>query len=121
MIQSFHVPNWHPTRLNDLLGVHWGTAHKRKQADKEMVAAYARMAGITLAKGKRRVRRIITLGPRQRGGDPDCFDKSLLDALVACGALKGDSKEWVELMPVEYATGDEKATTVLLEDIEEEV
>lgn len=90
---------------------------RMKKSDREMVAGYARLAEVPKAKRKRRVRLTIVLGPRQRGADPDAFWKGLLDSLVAAELLVDDSKEWVELAPVEYERGKERATRIVLEDM----
>jgi hypothetical protein len=31
------IPGWHPVRVNQLVGVHWGTRSRRKRADAAMV------------------------------------------------------------------------------------
>lgn len=112
------IPRWHPRRLNELLACrHWGKRHRLKKADQNMVAAYCHQAGVPLAAGKRRVSLRITLGPRQRGADPDAYWKVLLDALVECGRLKDDSRQWCEVTPVEYDRGPERVTTITMEDV----
>ena len=58
-----------------------------KKADREVVGLHARLSGIPPATGRRRVSLVLTLAPRQRGGDPDAYWKSTLDALTACGLL----------------------------------
>lgn len=104
-------------RLNQLIGCHWATKHRRTKADRQLVGYCCHHAGVPPATGKRRVKLTVVLGPRQRGPDPDAFWKSLLDALVACGALRGDSKEWVELPPVAYQRGRARSMHLILEDI----
>lgn len=112
------IPRWHPARLNTLkAGVHWATAARLKRFDKDVVAISVMGAAVPKADGKRSVELAIVLGPRMRGGDPDSYWKSLLDALVACGALLGDAKEHVELLPVRYERGSQHATLILLRDI----
>jgi Holliday junction resolvase RusA-like endonuclease len=112
---EFFVPNWHPTRLNVLLGKHHVEAWRLKQTDKAVVLFYS--AGkVPAAQGKRRVTLRIVIGPRQRGGDTDAYWKSTLDALVANHLLMDDNRTWVELMPVQFERGA-KGTWILLEDI----
>jgi CHAD domain-containing protein len=109
------IPDWHPTPLNKLLGVHWATAAKRKKADRKMVWAYS----AHIAKGrkvKRSVEVTITLAPKQRACDPDSYQKSLGDALVHCCALVNDSHVWVEWLPVKFERGERKATRIVLRD-----
>lgn len=101
MTYEIEIERWHPTRLNELLGLPWSRA-RRKHRDADMVAGYCLQRHVTRATGKRRVSLTIGLGPRERGGDPDCYWKSLLDALVKCGALVDDSAKWVDLGAVEY-------------------
>ncbi|HYH64303.1 MAG TPA: hypothetical protein VD866_06355 [Urbifossiella sp.] len=113
------IPRWHPARVNQLLGGHWARGHKLKSRDRFMVLAYARDAKVPPATGRRRVRLKIVLLPGQRGGDPDCYFKSLLDALTGCGALADDNRQHVELAPVEYERGtrDDWGTVITLEDV----
>jgi hypothetical protein len=111
---SIHISNWHPTPVNKIINSYWSIAHRLKKADKAMVYFYGK--DIPKAEGKRSVKLLITLGKGQHGCDPDAYNKSLLDALVYCGLLKNDSKELVELQPVEFKRG-EKATTIVLEEI----
>jgi hypothetical protein len=113
------LPAWHPTPVNRLVGAHFGTRARRKRHDRELVAAHALAAGIPRATRRRRVQLCITLGPRQRAADPDAYWKSTLDALVACGQLVNDSRQWVELGPVTFARGPAPATSIVLEDLGE--
>jgi hypothetical protein len=113
------VPNWHPARVNELLG-HWRKAHRLKSADRNTVVLEAYRQGVPKARGKRRVHLEIVLGPGQRGADPDAFWKSSLDALVRAGLLVDDRKECVELAPVTFSRGERKATVITLTDLEGE-
>lgn len=110
------IPGWHPTKLNDMLGGHWAKGHRLKGFDAQIVGLCVRGAGVPRAGCRREVTLEIVLGPRMRGGDPDCYWKSLLDALVLCGALKGDSKEHVVCHPVRYSRARRKATVITLWD-----
>lgn len=111
------VPHWHPTPLNVLLhGKKWaGVARKKK--DRETIAAYSLLARVPRAAGKRRVTITIVLGPRQRGGDVDAYQKSSLDALKHAGMLVDDSRHWCEIMPLKWLRAAERATVIELEDI----
>jgi hypothetical protein len=112
---SVTIPNWHPIKLNELLRGGWRIAHRLKNVDREIVA-YA-FWSMPKAKGKRRVTMTILLAKGQRAGDPDCYWKSGLDSLVACGALKDDRRQCVELMPVKFERATRAATIITLEDI----
>jgi hypothetical protein len=91
------IDRWHPARLDQWDGRHWSVRARLKRVDRQIVGLYARTAGIPPATGKRRVSLMLTLGPRQRGGDPDAYWKSILDALVHDGLLLDDSRQRVEL------------------------
>ena len=115
------IPDFHPTPLNKLLG-NWRAAAKLKKADREMIWAYCRKAGITCYEGgaaqkKRSVELIITLELRQRACDPDAYQKSVGDALVNAYALWNDSHLWVEWLPVKFERGERKATRIVLRDL----
>ena len=111
------VEYWHPVKLNELLGSHWAVAAKRKRIDRLAVGLAFCNSGVEIAGCKRRVSLLLTLVPRQRAGDPDCYWKSTLDALVACGALKDDSRQWCELGTVEFRRGAARETLISLEDL----
>lgn len=109
------IPRWHPTRLNQLLTCHWVTAHRRKAADKAMVALYCRHT--PPARGKRRVRLHILLAKGQRAADPDAYFKSLGDALVAAGMLVNDNRQHVEWLPVTFGRETEWGSHITFEDL----
>ena len=109
---------WPPT-LNSLIGRDWTVVHGIKKRDKERVAGELAVAGVPVATGKRRVSLRIVLGPKQKAPDPDAFWKCLLDSLVACGRLTTDSRFGVELGPVSFERGKDRATILTLEDITE--
>jgi hypothetical protein len=113
------INGWHPARKNQLkAGRHWSVGAKLKAADRAMVAAHCRLAGVPEATGKRRVTLLVELAKGQRGGDVDAYWLSLLDALKKCGAIKNDSREWVEIAPVEYRRAPgAKGCVITLEDI----
>lgn len=112
---TFSFPG-HVARLNQLLG-DWRRAARLKARDRRIIGLAVLAAGIPRAAAKRRVSLTITLGPRQRGADPDAYFKSTLDSLVHCGMLKDDSRHWCELGPVSYSRGPVAQTTITLEDI----
>ncbi|HKI30283.1 MAG TPA: hypothetical protein VKA46_00225 [Gemmataceae bacterium] len=111
------IPDWHPARLNQLLTQHWRPRYRLKRADAALVATYAHLTGIPPATGRRRVLLRITLGPRQRAGDPDAYWKSLLDALKAARLLVDDNRQGVELGPVTFDRGPARATAITLENL----
>jgi hypothetical protein len=110
------IPRFHPARLNQLLG-NYHAAGRRKAADRAMIGYYCDHYQVPEAKVRRRVSLTLQLGYRMRGGDPDAYWKSVLDALVNCGRLVDDRKEWVELAPVRYERADEFGTILSLEDV----
>lgn len=120
MIHTLTIADWHPRRLNELLGCHWAKAGRLKKADRQLIAVMANNANTPKATGKRRVRLHLVLAPRQRAGDPDCYWKSLLDALTACGLLVDDNRQGVELIAPTFSRGPRKATVITLEDIDDE-
>jgi hypothetical protein len=118
LTHMLHIEGWHPARNNQWHGSHWAVRARLKKADRERVALHAGRVGVPHATGKRRVTLTITLGPRQRGGDPDAYWKACLDSLVSCGLLVDDNRQGVELAPVRFGRAKVKATTILLEDVE---
>lgn len=94
------IPNWRPCTLNSLLAVsHW-TRSAMKEADAwQVLAAFT---GKPKSTGKRRVDVQIALAGRWKEADPDAYWKSLLDALVKCGQLVDDRREFCELGEVTY-------------------
>jgi len=109
------IDRWHPPRINEWDGYHWSRRAKLKRSDRDLVAVMGLI--IPRAEGKRRVSLVLTLAPRQRGGDPDAYWKSLLDALTTCGLLVDDSRQWCELGTVEFERGQRRATEIVLEDM----
>lgn len=112
------IDGWQPATLNRLLNSHWTTRSRMKKHDAEIIAASVLGADVPKAETKRRVGLEIILGPRQRGADSDAYWKSVLDALVKCGALHDDSKEWCELGEVKYTRGVRPGTVIVLENCE---
>lgn len=111
------IPQWQPSRLNDLMKCHWGRKTRLRKADDDMVAYYARMESVPPATGPRRVSLEVTLTPRQRA-DRDCWWKSVLDALVNCRLLVNDEATWCDLGAVTVTKGDVRQTVIVLEDIQ---
>ena len=109
------IPSWHPARINELLGVHWSKAAKRKKSDASLVAHYTR--DLPWATGKRRVGLEIILGHKQRAGDPDAYHKSLLDGLVHAHMLIDDNRQHVEITPVVFSRGNPWGAKIALEDV----
>ena len=105
-------------RLNQLLG-DWRSAARLKKRDRAIVALACHEAGVLPAEGRRHVSLCVTLGPRQRAADPDAYFKSLLDALTSCGALRDDSRQWVELGAVTFERGPAASMTVTIEDADD--
>lgn len=113
------ILDWHPTSLNELTkrGNHY-TASTRKRRDAITLGRALRAAGVPAATGKRRVGLVIVLGPRQRGCDGDAYWKSLLDGLQRVKALTGDNRQRCETVPVVYERGAEKASRLILDDMQ---
>lgn len=119
MIHRIMIPNWRPVPDNQIAGgIHWTKRSRLKKGDKDMVAAYAHLADVPHARGKRRVSLEIVLTGRQQETDPMSYCKSLLDALVACRLLVNDTTEFVEWVPPTYSRGAVGSTTIVLEDLE---
>ncbi len=116
MIYTVTIPKWHPTSLNKLLSLHWARRTKAKQSDYDLVAWYCNEALVPKATGKRRIGLRLILGKGSRAPDPDNMLKVLLDALVACGRLVDDNRQYCELLPAEFERG-ERATVITLEDV----
>ena len=102
-------------KLNQLMG-HRFAAARLKKADRDLIALACRDA--PEATGRRRVRLTVVLGPRQRAGDPDCYQKSLVDALVHAKMLVDDNRQGVEWAPAAFDRGDAPGMVIVLEDIE---
>lgn len=97
---TISIPNWQPAKINEWDGCHWSKRARLKKSDRNIIKHYSNH--VPAATGKRLVKLVIQLGYRQRGGDPDCYFKSLNDGLKANKLIVDDNKEYVELLPVEY-------------------
>lgn len=116
-VYSMRIDGWHPLKVNRMTGHHWKSYWHLKENDQKLVADHRFINQIPAATTKRRVELTIVMGPRQRGGDPDCYWKSLLDALTACGLLVDDSRQWCETPPAVFERGPIAATIITLSDI----
>jgi hypothetical protein len=115
--QTLTISRWHPAKLNEWHGAHWSRRARLKRFDREIVGLFAKLAGIPVARGKRRVSLRLTLAPGQRAGDPDAYWKSLLDSLVHCRLLLDDNAKSLELGQVSFTRGAVPETEIVLEEI----
>lgn len=121
MIHRITIPDWRPTRDNELAGgSHWAKKHRLKNRDKQFIRAYAIACNVPYATGKRRVSLEITLTGRQKEADPLAYCKSLFDALVHCQQLLDDSSKFVEWGGAVYTRGESPQTTIVITDLSQE-
>ena len=113
---TLEIREWMPATLNEMKG-HWAKGHRLKQNDKEVVWLAVRQGGVPAATCRRRVSLLVVFPKGARMPDPDAFDKSLRDALVACGALKNDSARWVVGEYPQFARGESLVTFITLENV----
>lgn len=106
----------HTARYNEFKGNRWKESRLKKR-DREWVAIIAKSYGIPPAIGKRRVSVEVILGPRQRSGDEDNWDKSLRDALKQAKLIKDDSPKWLEWERIKFVRGKAPAMRIRLEDV----
>lgn len=115
------IPNWHPARLNQWDGKHWGVRSRLKKADSLVlatyVAAHPAQRWLRSPQGPRRVSLRLYGWKRGRLPDPDAYWKSVLDGLVHAGVLRDDSWEHVELGLVVFARSEAKSTTILVSEV----
>jgi hypothetical protein len=116
-VQTVRIDNWMPAPLNQYTNKHWAVRKRAKDGDADVVALYCRTHGVTVATVKRRLRVLVVLPKGKRACDPDAIQKSLGDALVRYGALKIDSRFWVEWAPVEFVRGERLTTFLTLEEM----
>lgn len=114
------IPRWRPATTNELMsGRTWHKAARLKKRDREMVAAYARLADIPPAGRTRRRVDVLVRNPKgERRKDPDAFWKSLLDALVQAELLADDSERWCVLGAVVQTLDGKARTEITLTDLE---
>ena len=107
--------DWRPPTANELFR---GKLRRRMSLEKDakaFLSVYCRLFEVPPATGKRRV--TIRVEMPTRRCDPDAFFKATFDALVACGALKGDSAVWLEIGTPEIVHGERLKTVITLEDL----
>lgn len=112
------IPDFLPATVNDLLRMHWAPRNRLLKEEAQLVALYARLAGVPPASCRRRVTIAFRApgGRRAKVGDPEARFKGLLDALVKCGCLVDDSDEFLDLMPRVRERGAVR-TLIVLEDL----
>lgn len=116
------IPNWIPARLNAIMGGR-RKGGRLKKRDRHMIAVEQMMRPIPEAATRRKVTIEITFAKGDRAGDPDCYHKSVFDALVHAKLLVNDTHRWVEMthpiyLPVNTRHRTEKRMTrIFLEDI----
>jgi hypothetical protein len=117
-LYAITVQGWRPALDNELTRKHWRVKDGLKRRDVAIVAWACRTQGVPTATNRRRVAVRITNRYTSRYPDPLAPFKSLLDALVRCGALVDDSGRWCEVVtPAQYRRGP-LATTIELTDLE---
>lgn len=118
MIHCMRIDGFLPAPLNKLVG-NWQRASRLKAHDRDVIGRAFMVYGIPKATGKRRVDLLLIMGKGQRACDPDAHTKSTFDALVACGALFDDTKNYVQLGDVKFARWDdaEPCTVITLQDL----
>lgn len=112
------IDGWHPSRLNQLMGCHWGKSARLKKSDRDIVWASAMLAKTPKATGRRRVDLVIDVARGQRRPDRDAWWKSTLDALVGAGLLVDDSPSWCVPGRVDYRRRDRIRTAIVLTDLD---
>jgi Holliday junction resolvase RusA-like endonuclease len=90
MTYSIWIPRWWPPSGNVLLETNPMRRSRVKREVARIVWYYGYMAGVPKAKGHRKVRVKVALGPRMVGCDPDNYNKILRDALASCGLVTDD-------------------------------
>lgn len=118
MIWTMHIPGWRPASVNQLLQRHWALAAKLKKNDQEVVSRAVMAYGVPRASGKRKVSILILIPKGLRTKDPDAYYKSLLDALVRSGALRDDTRNYVEISQPRFGKGEILETFITLEDVD---
>ena len=94
---------------------HWVPMLPYSSVDAQMIGISAHKAGIPKAECKRRISAIFkSPGKSIQAGD---IGGLLKIALTPCGLLRDDSAKWCELGTVTFARAENKACTIILEDI----
>lgn len=115
-IWTLDISGWHPAPLNTLLG-HKMKAHRLKARDRKIIGDAVMAYRVLPADCKRRVTLTLVYAPGERAVDPDASWKSLLDALVASGALRNDSSRWVSYDEPIVLRGEERRCIITLQDV----
>lgn len=117
-VHMISVPDWLPATLNEFMRQHWAVRRKTLSVAANLIAAYARLAGVPQASGRRRVTLTFFCrgGRGRKSGDPDARLKVCLDALVRAGMLVDDDDRFCELAPRSRAYGPTR-TVITLEDV----
>jgi hypothetical protein len=116
---TIEIPNWLPVTLNNFMRVNPMRRRGVVKSAAEFVAGYAKLAGVPVAQGRRRVT-LAFRAPEGKGakvGDPDSRQKVALDALVLAGMIVDDSDRWCDLMPRVRERGAVR-TLITLEDLD---
>ena len=118
--QTLWIAAWHPSTLNQHNSSnHWSKRARLKASDRDIIAYAAKQSRLVSSEQPRKVGLHLILGKGQRACDPDAFWKSLLDALVLCGMLRGDTARFCTMGPVCYSRsmGNHWGTIITLEDL----
>jgi Holliday junction resolvase RusA-like endonuclease len=97
------VPGWRPPSLNSVRGRHFSAEHRAKKAAAEALGVAKALARCPDAEGRRRVRVVVTLGPRMRPHDGDNPLKILWDALTRAHLIVDDSAKHLEWLGLTYS------------------
>ena len=111
------IPEYHPPKLNQLMGGHWSKAARLKKACTAKIRRAMAEAGVPVATGKRRIGITIYVSGSGRRPDPDGILKSTLDALKHAGTIIDDDSKRCEWTQPQILNG-EKRTVITIEDIE---
>lgn len=111
------IPDWRPTTINTLLGMHWNKRRKAKRADEAMIYYHVRGTDIPAATTKRRVSMVMAYFGRQKERDGDACWKTVLDGLVKADMLIDDNPRWCEQGTVGQMRTDKEYTIIILEDM----
>lgn len=114
-IWTLDIPGWHPAPLNSLLG-HKMKAHRLKSKDRDIIGKAVLAYAVLPADCRRHVHLTLIYPPGDRAVDPDASWKSLFDSLVATGALKNDSHQWVSYDQPTILRGPVKRAIITLQD-----
>lgn len=118
---GFVVPDWTPPSLNHVMGWHWKRKEVFKASVANLLAVYARMAGVPLTTPEyrpvRRVHFLCVYAGGVRLPDPDNLYKLTLDAMTRCRIIVDDGPEWCEVTPPSLQRGSKSATVFTVRDL----